>query len=572
MRHASRLFPVAVVTLATALALPATAVAKSPAPSGLFGSSSPTPSQSASPSASASPTDSPSPSATPTPATINGPDVASYQHPATANYPNGKPINWTAVARDGMSFAIVKATESTTYVNPFFADDYNGALNAGLVHGAYHFARPAYPLASTANAQASYFANEIGAVNTTQTLPPVLDLEVTGGLPRADLVTWAQIFLYKLRSLTGRTPMLYTYPSFWTDVLADPGAFSRFPLWMASYGSSAPTAELWQYTDAASIRGISGQVDESEFLGDDGLPWSTLSDGTVPVPWPTAAPKPPRAVTAVAGPTTATVSWVPGNDGSSRTTSYTVTSNPGGITATVNGAVNSATVTGLDPSTAYTFTVTARSSAGTSSASAATAPVTPIVGTLLASTQAASISYGQPLHVSAVLTRADNHAPVVKQQVTLYRSPVGKTEWTEHATAVTGSDGSVAFTLHPTRSLQVMLSFNGAPGYQTSSAQTLTVVHSVVTGALSRATIRHGRYVRLSGTLSPLISGEEVTLQQLVGKVWQAVRTKAVDDKGNYSFRLRAQRKKSTQTYRVIVAAGHGLGGARTHALLLSVT
>src|SRR5579875_278085 len=43
--------------------------------------------------------------------TIVGPDVSSYQHPNNAG------INWGQVKRAGASFAIVKATEGTTYTN-----------------------------------------------------------------------------------------------------------------------------------------------------------------------------------------------------------------------------------------------------------------------------------------------------------------------------------------------------------------------------------------------------------------------------------------------------------------------
>ena len=69
---------------------------------------------------------------TPTP-TYLGPDVSSYQHPSSAKYPHGKPINWTSVEKAGKAFAIVKATEGTAYTNPFFDDDYQGAADAGLV-------------------------------------------------------------------------------------------------------------------------------------------------------------------------------------------------------------------------------------------------------------------------------------------------------------------------------------------------------------------------------------------------------------------------------------------------------
>lgn len=55
-------------------------------------------------------------------------------------------------------------------------------------------------------------------------------------------------------------------------------------------------------------------------------------------------------------------------------TSYTVTSSPGGFTA--SGASSPITVTGLQSATAYTFTVTATSAAGTSTASSASNSIT----------------------------------------------------------------------------------------------------------------------------------------------------------------------------------------------------
>jgi hypothetical protein len=473
-----------------------------------------------------------------------------------------------------MSFAIVKASESNSYTNPYFADDYADSLAAGLVHGAYHFARPAYPINKTAMAQAQYFASEIGDVNTAQTLPPVLDLEVTGGLPRGDLVTWAQIFLYRLRTLTGRTPMLYTYPSFWTDVLADPTAFSRFPLWMASYGSSAPVADLWQYTDSAAINGISGKVDESTFLGTTGTPWATLSDGTAVVPWPTAVPKAPHSVTAVAGPGTATVSWVPGNDGNARTTSYVVTSIPGGLTAKVSGAATSATVAGLDPSTSYTFTVTAVSGAGSSAPSAPTSGISATVPTQLAPIQPASINYGQPLSISAVLSRTDvtPATPLSDEPVTVMRKAPSAATWTTFATTNTASDGSINVTLHPKTAVEVQLVFKGAPGFDAATATSTTVVHAVVTAALSKAKIKHGKTVTLTGTVAPVIPGEQVLLERRVKGKWTTGPIKTVSARGGFTYKIKAVKKGTAQSYQVLASPKHGLASGTSAPVTLTVT
>jgi hypothetical protein len=88
------------------------------------------------------------------------------------------------------------------------------------------------------------------------------------------------------------------------------------------------------------------------------------------------APGAPTAVSANAtGQTTATVSFTaPVSNGGSAITSYTVSSSPGGITAT--GSISPITVSGLTASTTYTFTVTATNAAATSIASAASTSVT----------------------------------------------------------------------------------------------------------------------------------------------------------------------------------------------------
>ena len=79
-------------------------------------------------------------------------------------------------------------------------------------------------------------------------------------------------------------------------------------------------------------------------------------------------PEKPAAPTAVRGLGQATVSWSAPYDGGSPITGYTVTSSPGGVTATTVSAL-SVVVPGLTGGTSYTFTVAAANQYGSSPAS-----------------------------------------------------------------------------------------------------------------------------------------------------------------------------------------------------------
>jgi hypothetical protein len=100
---------------------------------------------------------------------------------------------------------------------------------------------------------------------------------------------------------------------------------------------------------------------------------------TVPIHWTsTTALGPPQLPNAVPGNQQATVSFLPPLDnGGSPVTSYTVTSNPGGITA--SGPASPITVTGLTDGVSYTFTVVAANANGTSQPSTVSNAVTPMV-------------------------------------------------------------------------------------------------------------------------------------------------------------------------------------------------
>ena len=91
-------------------------------------------------------------------------------------------------------------------------------------------------------------------------------------------------------------------------------------------------------------------------------------------PW--AAPNAPTAIKAAADEGAAIVSWTAPTNTDFDTTSYTVTSQPGGFSCEVTGDI-SCTVSDLENGVGYTFTVVATNYSGSSKASAVSAITTP---------------------------------------------------------------------------------------------------------------------------------------------------------------------------------------------------
>ncbi|KQY28564.1 MULTISPECIES: glycoside hydrolase family 25 protein [Nocardia] len=193
----------------------------------------------------------------------SGPDVSSWQHV------DGRMIDWHAVRAAGHQFAMVKATEGLHYFNPYFVQDSILMRTAGVARGTYHFARPELP----PEPQAAMYAATVLGQNGPLDLPPVLDLETSGGLAPAALIDWTHRYLNTVQTLTGRTPIIYTYPNFWKTAMADTSAFTRYPLWIADYSGNDqpevpgnwPTWTFWQTTDRGVVPGIHGGTDVNRF-------------------------------------------------------------------------------------------------------------------------------------------------------------------------------------------------------------------------------------------------------------------------------------------------------------------
>lgn len=221
-----------------------------------------------------------------TSAPVLGLDVSGYQ----------EDVDWAAVAADGASFAYVKATESTSYISSQFSQQYEGAAKAGLIRGAYHFARPDK---SSGSAQADYFVDHGGGWQPDgTTLPGVLDVEPTPGLDACygvspgDMVDWIASFDEEYRLRTGRHAVINTNTSWWSQCTGGSTAFAATNLlWIGSYtGTPHPlpggwsSYAVWQTSDSGTFPG-----DQDVFNGTLQDLRDLAADGTyTPPPPPTA--------------------------------------------------------------------------------------------------------------------------------------------------------------------------------------------------------------------------------------------------------------------------------------------
>jgi len=173
-------------------------------------------------------------------------------------------IDWSAVAGSGVSFAFLKATENTSYVDPTLDTNWAGIQQQGLVGGAYHF----FHADTDPIAQADHFLQAISGLSGN--VLPILDLETDNGQSEGEIAAAAIQWLDYVAMQTGKTPILYTSSAF----LSDFSGFGPDTLWVANWGVNCPnvpdawsTWVFWQYTDSGSVPGIDVDVDLNRFNG-----------------------------------------------------------------------------------------------------------------------------------------------------------------------------------------------------------------------------------------------------------------------------------------------------------------
>ncbi|GAC1541227.1 MAG: hypothetical protein NVS3B10_05770 [Polyangiales bacterium] len=157
-------------------------------------------------------------------------------------------VVWSKVARwrgpdaQALAFAVSKASEGNTGVDPFFVANWHGSAAVGFVRGAYHYAHPDTVHVNDAEDEAQHFCKLVQSQGFAPGVDFVaLDIEEARHVhPGAEFAQWCVTFLECCAALTGATPFLYSGgPFLRTETAgADPALVARAyqsPLWLAAY-------------------------------------------------------------------------------------------------------------------------------------------------------------------------------------------------------------------------------------------------------------------------------------------------------------------------------------------------
>lgn len=174
----------------------------------------------------------------------NGFDASHYQT-----------INFTELATNKLDFAIFKATQGNSFLDPNFVANVKGARGIKIpLVGAYHFAT--FTDTASAESQANFCVSKVKGIADFV----ALDIEQGSGNLTSECLTFMEIV-----SKAGIPVEWYSYTSFIEGHLTA-NTMEKYPNWIADYQSVCNTGgvgswDSWQYTQTGTLKGINGYVD-----------------------------------------------------------------------------------------------------------------------------------------------------------------------------------------------------------------------------------------------------------------------------------------------------------------------
>ena len=197
-----------------------------------------------------------------------GVDVSKYQGD----------IDWSSVAADGISFAIIRCGYGSDYESQDdskFLENVEGALAAGLSIGVYLYSYATQTSGSDGSAASEAehvlrLLDEAGLEPSDLDLPVFLDFEDSSqtGLGASTLGDIARVFCNTLVN-AGYKVGIYANKYWWSTYLTDDVfSTSKWYRWVARYPtttesnvSGISSTSMWQFTSKGTVSGIDGSVD-----------------------------------------------------------------------------------------------------------------------------------------------------------------------------------------------------------------------------------------------------------------------------------------------------------------------
>lgn len=180
-----------------------------------------------------------------------------------------KEIDWESVAASGVEFVIIRcgyrgSKTGSLVEDPYFRKNIEGAEAAGLKVGIYFFTQATTEVEAVEEASMALMLCR----NYKLALPVFIDTEGAGGSGRADgldrdtRTAVCEAFCRTIEN-AGFNAGVYASKN-WFENNLNTENLSEYTIWLAQYSRAATydgDYDLWQYTSAGTVEGISTRVD-----------------------------------------------------------------------------------------------------------------------------------------------------------------------------------------------------------------------------------------------------------------------------------------------------------------------
>lgn len=179
---------------------------------------------------------------------VLGVDVSHYQ---------GE-INWNDIEAQNVSFAFIKATEGSGYIDEYSSKNLTEAAETDIKISAYHF----FSFDSPGKTQAENYISVVSpdAID----MPPVVDIEYYGDKQtnkptEEECEEILRPLLELLEEHYGEKPIIYTTLPVYNRYIKE--NFSDYPLWIRNVFCEPQLIDwkFWQYSDKGELYGFKGE-------------------------------------------------------------------------------------------------------------------------------------------------------------------------------------------------------------------------------------------------------------------------------------------------------------------------